>query len=124
MLNLKYVIYQHLLLDLLIPVVMIIALLGISQVCARSRLGHIATLLSNAALPVVYLHVPINTVLLIEYHYHYGNAVAVLIGFVVPVILSKLIIERFSLTQFLFQGRVPGARKSEARSQGSEIVLG
>jgi len=123
-LNLKFVVYQHPLLDLLIPMVMIVALLGISQVLARGRLGRVVTLMGNVALPVVYLHVPINTVLLIEYHYHYGNAAAALIGFVAPVILSKLVFERFSLTRYLFQGRVPGARKSEARSQGSEIVLG
>jgi fucose 4-O-acetylase-like acetyltransferase len=106
-LNLKYVVYQHLLLDLLIPMVMTVALLGISQVLARGGLGRAVTLMGNVALPVVYLHVPINTVLLIEYHYHYGNAVAALIGLVAPIILSKLVFERFSLTRYLFQGRVP-----------------
>lgn len=104
-LNLKYVIYSHPLLDLLIPIVMAIALIGISQLWARSRLGSCVTLLGNVALPVVYLHVPINAVLMIEYKYHYGNTAAVLIGFVVPVIISKLIFERCALTQFLFQGK-------------------
>jgi fucose 4-O-acetylase-like acetyltransferase len=106
-LNMKYVVYQHLFLDLLIPVIMMIALLGISQVLARSKLGQAFNLLSNVAVPVVYLHVPVNSVLLVEYHYHYGNAAAVLIGFMTPVILSKLIFDRFSLTRFLFQGRAP-----------------
>ena len=123
-LNLKYVVYQHLLLDLLIPMIMAVALLGISQVLARSRLGRAVTLMGNIALPVVYLHVPINTVLLVEYRYHYGNVAAVLIGFVTPIILSKLIFDRFSLTRYLFQGQVPGNQKSEARSQRSEIMLG
>ena len=109
-LNLKYVVYQHLLLDLLIPMVMTVALLGISQVLARSRLGRAVTMMGNVALPVAYLHVPINTVLLIEYHYHYGNVAAALIGFVTPVILSKLVFERFSLTRYLFQGRVPALK--------------
>jgi fucose 4-O-acetylase-like acetyltransferase len=110
-LNMKFVIYQHLLLDLLIPMVMTVALLGISQVLARSRgVGWVVAMMGNAALPVVYLHVPINTVLLIEYHYHYGNAAAALIGFVGPIIISKLIFERFSLTRYLFQGRVPGSK--------------
>lgn len=106
-LNLKYVIYNNLLLDLLIPMVMTVALLGISQVYARSRLGRAVTLMGNVALPVVYLHVPINAVLIYEYHYSYSNAAAALIGFIAPVIISKLIFERFRLTQFLFQGRVP-----------------
>ncbi len=106
-LNMKYVIYQHLFLDLLIPVIMIITLLGISQVLARSKPGQAFNLLSNVSVPVVYLHVPIISVLLVEYHFHYGNGATTLISFMIPVILSKLIFDRFSLTRFLFQGRVP-----------------
>jgi fucose 4-O-acetylase-like acetyltransferase len=123
-LNLKYVVYQHLLLDLLIPMVMAVALLGMSQVLARSRLRRAVTLMGNVALPVVYLHVPINTVLLVEYHYRYGNVVAALIGLVTPIILSKLVFDRFSLTRYLFQGRIPVKQKPEARSQRSELALG
>jgi uncharacterized membrane protein len=107
MLDMKNVVYRHSFLDLLIPVIMIIALLGISQMLARIRLGQAFTLLSNVAVPVVYLHVPINSVLRVEYHFHYGSTAAILIGFIVPVILSKLIFDRFSLTRFLLQGRVP-----------------
>jgi fucose 4-O-acetylase-like acetyltransferase len=123
-LNLKYVVYQHLLLDLLIPMVMAVALLGISQILARGRLGRAVTLMGNVALPVVYLHVPINTVLLIEYHCHYGNVAAVLFGFVTPIILSKLVFERFSWTRYLFQGRVPGNRKPGTGGQRPEILPG
>lgn len=106
-LNLKYVVYNHLLLDLLIPMVMTIGLLGISQLWARSRLGPAVNWLGHTALPIVYLHVPINTVLLYELHFHYGNAVAALIGFLAPLALSVLLFERFAVTQLLFQGRVP-----------------
>jgi hypothetical protein len=77
-------------------------------------MGRAVTLMGNVAIPVVYLHVPINTVLLIEYHYHYGNAAAALIGFVTPIILTKLVFERFSLTRYLFQGRVPGIKAISA----------
>jgi len=106
-LNLKYVVYQHLLLDLLIPMVMTVALLGVSQILAQGRLGRAVTLMGNVTLPVVYLHVPVNTVLLVEYHLHYGNAAAVLFGLVTPIIISKLVFERFSWTRYLFQGRIP-----------------
>jgi len=104
--NLKYVIYQHPLLDLAIPVVMTTALVGISQLLARNRLGRAVTALGNVALPVVYLHVPVNSVLLYEYHFHYGNAAAVVIGLIVPLVISRLILDRFFLTRLLFQGRV------------------
>ena len=104
--NLKYVVYQHPLLDLAIPVVMIIALVGISQLLARHKLGKAVASLGAIALPVVYLHVAVNDVLLHEYHFQYGNAVAVVIGLIVPLAISRLIFNRFFLTRLLFQGRI------------------
>jgi hypothetical protein len=111
----KYVVYQHVFFDLLIPVTMTIALLGISQVLALSKLGQLGSQLSNVAVPVVYLHVPINSVLLVEYHLHYGVAAAVLIGFMAPVILSKLVFDRFSLTRLLFYGQAQRKPSSPAQ---------
>jgi fucose 4-O-acetylase-like acetyltransferase len=122
-LNLKYLVYQHLFLDLSIPMVMAVALLGISQILARSGLGRVVSLMGNVALPVVYLHVPVNTVLLVEYHCHYGNFAAILFGLAAPIILSKLVFERFPLTRYLFQGRLPPNQKSETSGQRSELAL-
>ncbi len=116
-LNLKYVIYNNILLDLLIPMVMCTALFGISQLWAGSKLGPAAGWIGSAALPIVFLHVPINTALLVEYHLQYGNAVAALIGFLTPLLLSKLLLDRFAITQQLFQGQMP--RRSAQASPAS-----
>jgi fucose 4-O-acetylase-like acetyltransferase len=117
-LNMKYVVYQHLFLDLLIPVIMAIAFLGTIQILVRSKMVRVVNQLSNVAVPVIYLHVPINSVLLVEYHFHYGTVVAVLIGFTVPAIISKLIFDRFSFTRFLFQGRPLRRLSLEPASSG------
>ena len=83
--------------------VMGVALLGVSQLLARTGWEPAATSLSSVTQPVVYLHYAINFTLYQYYHLHYSNLVAALIGLAAPVLISKLVLDCFALTRLLFR---------------------
>ncbi|MFA4884780.1 MAG: acyltransferase family protein [Desulfotomaculaceae bacterium] len=100
--NIKYGTCSHLLMDLVIPIVMSVALLSISQKCSHLT-GNVFAILGKYSLPVMYLHLPVNIILHNYLNYNYGYLSFALIGLVIPT-LAGLIFDRFQLTKILLLG--------------------
>jgi fucose 4-O-acetylase-like acetyltransferase len=89
--------------DLVIPIVISVALLSISQKCSHFKTGNVFTILGKYSLPVMYLHLPVNIVLHNYFNYNYGYLSFALIGLAIPT-LAGLIFDRFQLTRILLLG--------------------
>lgn len=101
--NIKYGTCSHLLMDLVIPIVISVALLSISQRCSYFKTGNVFSILGKYSLPVMYLHLPVNIILHNYFNYNYGYLSFALIGLVIPT-LAGLIFDRFQLTRILLLG--------------------
>ncbi|MFE7820606.1 acyltransferase family protein [Priestia megaterium] len=101
-LDLRGRIYNHIFLDFLIPVIFTTSILLIGSISVNIPI--LRTILSEfgkTSLIIMYLHIPIK--LIIENFYH-NNSVTVLLGLLIPYVLSKLFLERVPLMRFLFLG--------------------
>lgn len=95
----KNMLYNNVLLDLLIPVTLSAALLGISQLLEKVSLGRLIGNLGEYTLPVMYLHIPFNIFLNTN-----DAGLFVLIGVTIPWLAAKYVFSKFSLTRFIFLG--------------------
>lgn len=96
----KIMLYNNMVLDLIIPVTLSLAILGISQLLEKIGMGKIIASLGQYTLLVMYLHIPINLFL------HTNDAILfVLIGVIIPWLVAKYVFSKFSWTRFVFLGQ-------------------
>jgi hypothetical protein len=101
--NIKYGTCSHLLMDLVVPIVISVALLSISQRCSHFKTCNAFAILGKYSLPVMYIHLPVNIILHNYFNYNYGYLYFTLIGLAIPT-LAGLIFDRFQLTRMLLLG--------------------
>jgi polysaccharide biosynthesis protein PslL len=110
-LDLKYHIYNNLLLDLVIPLLFSTTICGISYWISKLPIAKIFTTLGTMSLSIMYLHMPLNFIGC-NLTYNYSPVIFTLIGVIIPVLINKFVLERFSVTKFLFLGIVPKTNSS------------
>jgi polysaccharide biosynthesis protein PslL len=110
-LDLKNHIYNNLLLDLVIPLSFATTICGISYWISKLPIAKIFATLGTMSLSIMYLHVPLN-IIGRNLTSNYGLFIFTLIGVIVPVLIHKFVLERFSVTKFLFLGIVPKTNSS------------
>lgn len=104
--------YNHFLLDLLVPVGICMMILQFSRFLEKYRTSKYLMLAGRYSLPIMYLHLTIN---IISDHFYPRNFLFVtIIGVVIPILLSKFIFEKSTLTKFLFLGIRPNKVNIEA----------
>lgn len=106
-LDLKYHVYNHPILDLLIPI-------GISylfiylcfhlyqKVNPDNRLLRVVETIGMSSLTIMYLHIPINDG--IRLFVPYGWILFFIIGFIVPFLLDRYVLRRNNFSRFAFLG--------------------
>lgn len=90
-LSLKYLRYNHLFLDALIPLTMTIAVLYLCQKLSKLKFIHHGAVLGRESLSIMYIHLFANAVL--SQFIEYGPLLYTIIGIVVPLLVKKYIIE-------------------------------
>lgn len=120
-LDLKPLYYKDFILDFIIPLIMTISLLGISQLLSNfGFLSKFLAMLGTISLVIMYLHVPFN--ILLQGKFDYGSFIYILVGIIPSIILTKLVLERFSITKFLFLGTGTIKRKNHIHEQSHPLV--
>ena len=103
-LDIKHSMYTHLLLDLLIPVSFTLVVIFISKLFISNVIGKILACLGRESLVIMYLHIPISYILIQHFELGSSFVIRVVLSIIIPVILSKLLIKKFSVTRFFFLG--------------------
>ncbi|MCM3630378.1 acyltransferase family protein [Paenibacillus glycanilyticus] len=115
-LDLKDQQYTNVLLDALIPFSLMIMVLLLSKVISASLPGRFFAHLGAASLPIMYLHIFFNT--LMNQYISYNYLFFTLIGVAFPYAVTKLILEKFHMTNSLFLGNF----KSKGKTPDNQIA--
>ncbi|MFX3625571.1 MAG: hypothetical protein ACE3JP_16435 [Ectobacillus sp.] len=91
-LNMKYLVYESAILDIIIPLVMIIAYCGLFQMLQRARGFMLLYAINKRGTAVMYLHIGINKLLMEVFGY--GNVMYVLLGAGGSLLISIFVLER------------------------------
>jgi fucose 4-O-acetylase-like acetyltransferase len=101
-LDLKYVGYHSLLLDLAIPLTMVVAVCVVSHAVSRLKIASFFVVLGVASLTIMYLHMYVNQSL--SNHFRYGLLLYTAFGTLIPLLIWWLFLKRFSVTRRFFLG--------------------
>ncbi|MEH7451325.1 acyltransferase family protein [Gottfriedia acidiceleris] len=101
-LSLKYLRYNHLFLDALIPITMTIAVLYLCQKLAKLQFIQPCTIFGKESLTIMYIHIFANAVF--SQFFDYGPLLYTMIGLAVPMVAKKFIIESQPTIKPLFIG--------------------
>lgn len=82
-LDMKLSHYSNILLDIIIPVTFTIWIIMLSKLISYINISRSLAYIGMNTLPIMYLHLPINEVLL-SYH-NYGNLIFIIVGFTLPL---------------------------------------
>ncbi|MFD2442509.1 acyltransferase family protein [Bacillus sp. CGMCC 1.16607] len=102
--NMRSVVYTHFFLDLNVPITLSILLLILSW--GISKLGHffgIINYIGRSSLIIMYTHVPIK--LVYEHFFQTNNMMIVILGIILPLLVSTFILEKSPLLSYLALGR-------------------
>ena len=101
-LSLKYLRYNHLFLDALIPITMTFAVLYLCQKLAKVQIIQSCTVFGKESLTIMYIHIFANAVL--SQFFEYGPLLYTIIGLAVPMLTKKFVIESQPTIKPLFIG--------------------
>lgn len=101
-LDLKYLIYPNILLDLLVPISLSIIILYISYFFSCFNIFSFLTYIGASSLTIMYLHFPIKY-LILETGY-YNTIVFMILGVAIPFILFQYLFKKSTVGKFLFLG--------------------
>jgi hypothetical protein len=102
-LDLKSLYYHNIFLDIFIPLIFCISLMGICKILDKqSIINKIFTFLGSASLIIMYFHHGINDVMLMVTDY--GSLIYILVGIIPAVLILKYVFGRFTALRFLFLG--------------------
>lgn len=99
--DMKYSQYSNIFLNLLLPVIFGIVLIKLSTIINKTFIANIFIYLGKNTLSIMFLHVPINNLLLS--YFNYGIIVYVLIALLVSIAFN-FIVKKFKLLNFSFNG--------------------
>ncbi|MDF9409732.1 acyltransferase family protein [Pelotomaculum isophthalicicum JI] len=100
--NVKYLTCDHIVLDLIIPIVITVAIFAVCQQFSRVNILKYIGALGNYSLPIMYLHLPFN--IIAHQYFNNGPVLFLMIGLFIPFILSYFALERFRITQLCLLG--------------------
>jgi len=101
-LDMKYSLYNHFFLDLIIPVIFSLWICMMCYSLVRFKyLNNILAKIGIISLTIMYLHLPINAII------PNNNWIVFTFAGVVIPFLIHIILERFKITQYLFLGQIP-----------------
>ncbi|MCP1092503.1 acyltransferase family protein [Bacillaceae bacterium OS4b] len=109
-LDLKAHVYNNFILDLIIPLTFTTAFFIISKILSNLTF---VTELGKMSLTIMYLHFPINYLVTAVFGFD-GFIPFVFIGLIIPVMIH-LIVQRFRITNMLFQGAFKGTKSSPGK---------
>lgn len=109
-LNMKTVVYNNFLLDLIIPISFSLIVLMLSRCIEKSQFGNGLSFVGKFTLTIMYLHIPVNLVASQFLTIH--PVVFLGLGTTIPIFISIFIFEKFDLTRFLFLGILPDRKKT------------
>lgn len=118
-LDLKYLVYNNLVLDLVIPIVLMVALIQISKIISILPFIKPIEFLGTISLPIMYLHFPIN-LWLKNFWGDTGSLLFTLVGIILPTTITILIFQRFSITKYFFLGILKYAPRRQRRQGDSQ----
>lgn len=99
--DLKYSKYSNIILNLLLPLIFGIILIKLSTIINKTFIDNIFIFLGRNTLSIMFLHVPINSLLLS--YFNYGMIVYVLNALIVSIAFN-FIVKKFRVLNFLFNG--------------------
>jgi fucose 4-O-acetylase-like acetyltransferase len=103
-LDMRSVTYHHIFLDLLIPIALTILLFIVCALLTKAgRLAGWLTYIGQSSLIIMYTHVPIKIIL--EYLVNANHLLIVATGIVLPLLVSKWLIEKNGYLSFLVLGK-------------------
>lgn len=113
-LDVKSNVYNHLILDVLIPVVFTVMIVSISKLIQNTFVGMILNSVGKMSMTIMYLHLTV--MIIMRNYFNVSEWITILIAIVIPVV-SHLIFERISLFNVLFLGKQHTIKyKGESRS--------
>lgn len=104
-LNMRTSRYDHFLLDILIPVAMCILIIHLSGYLERFSISKYLAQAGKDSLTIMYLNLTINIISdnFVPRHFLFVT----ILGVIIPILISKFVFEKYSLTRFLFLGELP-----------------
>ncbi|MFA1510026.1 acyltransferase family protein [Priestia aryabhattai] len=113
-LDMKSNLYNHMVLDALIPVIFSVIIISISKLIQHKYAGLILNKAGKMSMTIMYLHLPVMIVM--RSYFNVSEWVTIIVAISIPV-GTHLIFERISLFSVLFLGRQHTIRyKDESRS--------
>jgi polysaccharide biosynthesis protein PslL len=115
-LDLKYRIFEHMLLDILIPISIVLLVLSLCYYLAKIAFFAWITKLGESTATIMYMHVPLNMLVALLIGYQHGVVLYTVIGTSIPLLLGYLL-KLSSLLSFLFLGSVPVRHQNKKDKQ-------
>jgi fucose 4-O-acetylase-like acetyltransferase len=103
-LNMRSSRYNHFLLDLLIPISMCILIIHLCRFIENFGFSQYLVQVGRYSLTIMYLHLTIN--IITDQFYPRNFLVVSILGTAIPILMSKFIFAKSSLTKFLFLGEL------------------
>ncbi len=101
--NMKILQYHNIILDFIIPIVITVTIIGLSQIIVNYKISDSFAYLGKQSLSIMYLHILPNMTL--QSIFGYGTLTYTIIGIVFPLLVTRFILSRYNLTKTLFLGK-------------------
>lgn len=113
-LDMKSNVYNHLILDVLIPVVFTVVVISISKIIQSTYIGLLLNSIGKMSMTIMYLH--LSAVIIMRSYFNVSEWMTIIVAITIPI-AAHLIFERISLFNVLFLGKQHTIRyKGESRS--------
>jgi polysaccharide biosynthesis protein PslL len=103
-LDMKYKIYNHFFLDLIVPISFSMTIIFFARQISNFIIGKTIAYIGAFSLTIMYLHIPVN--LMLDNFFKYDYYVFTIVGIILPILLTILIFDRFHYTRIAFLGIV------------------
>ncbi len=117
-LNMKYKIYQHIVLDFVVPMIIVFGICSICYWISKSKISSVLVFLGGNTVCVMYLHMPLNILVKNSFNIEYNSLFYILIGILIPLGIM-LLLKKSPITAKLFLGIFPKKKNKENRSLAS-----
>ena len=104
-LDMKHNLYNHVILDLLVPVTFTLFILCLSNLISKTPFARIFEKCGIISLTIMYLHMPINLLLKESFSVHYGIVLFSIIGIILPLLINNYILEKNHFTKLFLLGQ-------------------
>lgn len=112
--DMKYSHYRNFLLNIMIPLLVGYLLLTFSFIIKESYIGSILRIIGNYTIPIMYLHIPLNTYVSDLFKYRIYIYIYLLIGILIPLMFGH-ICSKFIYLDRIFNGNVKNNINSKSK---------